>query len=134
PPLLRAAPARTGSPSDAGVRLRILRSRRRPGTRRWCPPPIRSGVRRAIPRRSWPCVLLFADSQDVALHRQRVAPPVDQSFVGVPDRADAAIEIAQAERIGAAVVLAKAGVPVHLIDAAVPGESEQRDAVLLEQV
>src|SRR5688572_8919110 len=63
-----------------------------------------------------------------ARSRQHVTPVGDQLLVGPADVADLAVSVEQAERVDVAVLLAKRSVPVDLVDQAVPGEADGRDA------
>ena len=63
-----------------------------------------------------------------ALGRQNLAPIVDQLFVCSAHRSDIAVQVVQAERIDAPVLLPQGGVPVDLIRERVSGETDHRYA------
>ena len=79
-------------------------------------------------------ILSAGEAQPQTLGGQNVPPFANQLAIRLPDRTNVAVKIVQAQRIHAAVVLAQRRVPVHLVHQAVPGEAQQRDAVLLEPV
>src|SRR3954468_24303334 len=91
------------------------------------PRPVHAAARRIVVLVLMLADLLDRDDQADALRRKHAAPVRDQLLVGLADVADLAVEVEQSERIAVAVLLAKRGVPIHLVDQRIPGEADRWD-------
>src|SRR3954454_8592813 len=111
--------------ADAGIKISVVCPSRRSGMDDSCEPF-------GLPGPGQGLALSIAQGEHDAVGGQDVLPLADQLTVELPDWPDLALEVVQAQRVDVPGVLTEHAVPVDLVGQAVPGEADQRDAVLLE--